>query len=63
MNYPSTMLEAQEQASRAFARALDSGRLSHDAKAPNYVGHYMFMGPARDGRDAFKHRDTREYLA
>lgn len=47
----------------AFEKALASGRLSHDPNAPNYVGDYMFMGPARDGRDAFKNRNTREYIA
>lgn len=47
----------------AFERALASGRLSHDPKAPNYVAAYMYMGPRTDGKgDAFKHSSTREYL-
>lgn len=47
---------------RAFDAAIAAGRLSTDPGAANYVGRYMFMGAARDGRDLFKHIDTREYL-
>ena len=51
-------------AKRAFERALNTGRLSHDETAENYVGAYMYMGQRNDGRgDAFKHSLTREYLA
>ena len=46
----------------AFERALSSGRLSHDASATNYAGRYMYMGE-KDGRDLFKHIETREYIA
>ena len=49
-------------AQAAFERALASGRLSHDRKAPNWVGHYMYMGPNVTGLDTFKHSMTREYL-
>lgn len=60
LNGPDT--DARRDADEAFDRALASGRLSPDHRSANYVGHYMFMGPARNGSDAFKHRDTREYL-
>lgn len=54
--------ERQETQS-AFERALASGRLSHDPSAPNFVGHFMFMGPRADGMgDAFKHSTTRQAL-
>lgn len=46
-----------------FEEALASGRLSHDPKAINYVGYYMFMGLNKEGKVLFKHCDTREYLA
>jgi hypothetical protein len=46
----------------AFERALASGRLSRDDRAENHVVRYMYMGE-QDGRDLFKHIDTREYLA
>tara|TARA_R110000796_G_C14190049_1_gene390367 strand:- start:128 stop:328 length:201 start_codon:yes stop_codon:yes gene_type:complete len=47
----------------AFAKALTSGRLSHDENADNYVGAYMWMGRRADGcGDAFKHSLTRKYL-
>lgn len=48
----------------AFELAISEGRLSADENAPNYAGHYMYMGPNAGGTmDAFKHRMTREYLA
>ena len=43
-------------------RALRTGRLSHDTTAPNYAGHYMFMGFRPDGTAAFKNRNSREYI-
>lgn len=61
-SFSNTTLHLTES-SAAFERAIESGRLSRDPKAPNFAGHYMFMGPARNGGDAFKHRDTREYIA
>jgi hypothetical protein len=62
LNYSITKHRAE--ANVAFELALASGRLSHDRSAPNWVGHYMYMGLARDGRtDAFKHSLTRQYLA
>ena len=45
----------------AFKEAINSGRLSTDKNAPNYAGHYMYMGPGKGG-DAFKHIDTRLYI-
>lgn len=45
----------------AFEATLASGRLSHDRKAANYVGRFMYMG-TKDGHDLFKASDTREYL-
>lgn len=47
----------------AFQQAINEGRLSTDPKAPNYAGHYMYMGPSlQAGKDAFKHIQTRQYL-
>ena len=46
----------------AFNDAIAAGRLSVDESAPNYAGHYMYMGTERDV-DLFKHVDTRKYLA
>ena len=43
----------------AIFNALLSGRLSTDARADNYVGDYMYMGPSRYGGDSFKHIETR----
>jgi len=45
----------------AFFNALLSGRLSSDTRADNYVGDYMYMFE-EDGKDFFKHIDTRKYL-
>lgn len=48
----------------AFEKALASGRLSRDENANNFVGDgWMYMGPRADGRDVFKHKFTRDYLA
>ena len=46
----------------AFLNALLCERLSHDRHADNYVGDYMYMFE-EDGKDFFKHIDTRKYLA
>lgn len=56
-------MEIEDQSQAAFNRALRTGRLVNDVTAPNYIGHYMFMGFASDGTAVFKHRDTRKYLA
>ena len=45
----------------AFADAIAAGRLSSDPASSVYAGDYMYMG-TRDGRDLFKHSDSREYL-
>ena len=51
------------EAQQAFSNALDSGRLSLDENAYNYVGDYMYMGRNASGEDAaFKHKITRQYL-
>jgi len=57
-------LPEYEEAQQAFANAIDSGRLSLQQGAWNYVGDYMYMGPsaANPKSDAFKHKVTREYL-
>lgn len=55
--------EAQGEADAGFAIAIDAGRLSRDPAAPNFAGHYMHMGRDHNGRDMFKHRITRDYLA
>lgn len=46
----------------AFKCALLQGRLSRDKASPRYYAHYMYMGTYQ-GRAAFKHKDTREYIA
>jgi hypothetical protein len=46
----------------AIFNALLSGRLSSDARADNYVGDYMYMGPSVYGGDSFKHIDTHRTL-
>ena len=47
---------------KAFEDAIKEGRLSTDVTAKNYAGHYMYMGPGTNGKDAFKHINTRQYL-
>lgn len=59
--------EAMEDGNRydamvAFELAIAQGRLSADKSAPNYAGHYMYMGPGNGGQDSFKHIHTRAYL-
>jgi hypothetical protein len=56
------MKEASD-AGRAFARAIEAGRLSDEQAAPNFAGRYMFMGyQGGTGKALFKHIDTREYI-
>jgi hypothetical protein len=50
------------QVLQAFETAIRSGRLSGIPTAENYAGLYMFMG-RYDGRDMFKHIETRQYLS
>ncbi len=45
---------------KAFDEAIQQGRLSTDAKAPNFAGNYMYMG-TDNGRDLFKNIETRSY--
>ena len=50
----------------AFDLAISEGRLSDNkwldgGDNPLFAGDYMYMGQ-KDGRDLFKHRDTRQYL-
>lgn len=54
--------ELQRKATEAFDKAVLEGRLSTEAGAPNYAGSYMYMGTTQEGIDAFKHKQTREYL-
>lgn len=53
--------QEQNESVMAFEGALEAGILSNDEKAENYVGPYMYMG-LNNGKPAFKHRMTREYL-
>ncbi len=46
----------------AFDTAIRSGWLSDTAGTENYAGRFMYMG-TWNGIDAFKHIDTRKYLA
>jgi len=55
-------LPSDRPSQEAFANALDSGRLSLDENAYNYVGDFMYMGPNAKGRATFQHKLTRQYL-
>jgi hypothetical protein len=58
-----TMTTTDTQARSAFDDAVAQGRLSMDASAKNWVGHYMFMGfDEETGNALFKHYDTRQYI-
>ena len=46
----------------AFEYAIKAGRLSDQPQHENYAGRYMYMGTRDDGRDTFKHIDTRRYI-
>ena len=50
-----------QDAPYAFDQAIAAGRLSANPKDANYAGHYMYMGTT-NGKDAFKHINTRQYL-
>jgi hypothetical protein len=51
------------ESGKAFGKAIEEGKLSDDEDAPNYAGHYMFMGyQGGTGKALFKHIDTRQYL-
>lgn len=47
----------------AFMKAITEGRLSTDRADKNYVGNYMYMYTEciENGKDMFKHIDTRQY--
>jgi hypothetical protein len=49
-------------AQQVFEQAIADGRLSADPHSTAYAGRYMYMG-TWNGKDAFKHTQTREYLA
>jgi hypothetical protein len=53
--------QEQNESVMAFEGALMAGILSEDKSANNYVGAYMYMG-MNNGKAAFKHIMTREYL-
>jgi hypothetical protein len=58
-----TRIKAASDAGKAFGNAIEHGRLSDDEDAPNFAGHYMFMGyEGGTGKALFKHIDTRIYL-
>ena len=57
-----TNINGWKDAQAAFKEAIAQGRLSENPKADNYAGNYMYMGPAINGGDAFKHIVTRQYL-
>jgi hypothetical protein len=48
-------------ADMVFNYAIKKGRLSKDPKADNYFGNYMYMN-TENGKDLFKHYDTRQYI-
>lgn len=45
-----------------FKQAILEGRLSENPSDKHYAGNYMFMGLDLNGKPAFKHYSTREYL-
>src|SRR5262249_8184642 len=47
---------------RGFDRAIADGSLSRDPEADNYAGRYMWMYCSQNGRNYFKHCDTRTYI-
>lgn len=62
MQNNTTQLPQFRDPQQAFAEAIASGRLSDSPAAANYAGYYMYMGPGTDGRDSFKHYNTRQYI-
>lgn len=46
----------------AFNNAVESGKLSKDARRSNFAGNYMYMHTDINGYDHFKHVMTRRYL-
>lgn len=59
---PITAFVSHDNALTAFERAIASGLLSANTKDANYAGHYMYMGNNNEGKAAFKHSITREYI-
>jgi hypothetical protein len=55
--YPEPTAESEA----AFTKAIETGRLCTNPKNIYYVGNYMYMGH-HDGKDQFKHIDTRQYI-
>ena len=47
---------------QAFDIAIAEGRLSTCPTHPRYAGKYMYMGTLENGRDTFKHIETRQYI-
>lgn len=46
----------------AFEKAIKNGLLSALPTDSNFAGKFMYMHTEDDGRDAFKHIDTRQYI-
>ncbi len=46
----------------AFGKAIQEHRLSDNPQSSRFAGNFMYMG-TWNGRDQFKHIQTREYLA
>lgn len=61
-SYEDSVLVERNRARRAFDAAIESGRLSADPEAENFVGSFMYMGVNKDGKPLFKHTLTRKYL-
>ena len=55
------LLNTQRQPQDAFEDAIAEDRLSLLKDAPDWAGNFMYMG-TKNGRDLFKHIDSREYL-
>jgi hypothetical protein len=54
--------QQKNESQLAFEQAINEGRLSAYSASPNYCGKYMYMG-LNNGRAAFKHIMTREYIS
>jgi len=52
-----------KDAQEAFKDAINNRWLSQEKSSDVYAGDYMYMYSLKDGRNYFKHRDTRRYLA
>lgn len=60
LDRPDNDMTFRDDPQKAFAEAIEQGRLSTDPTADNYAGNYMYMCTV-DGKDLFKNSLTRRY--